>query len=92
MEIKLTYHAIQRGKERLGLKAKTLKEHALKSLTEEGMDALADETLRPYLIKRAKKHDCSGIYLYRNGVFIFKDEYLVTVYPISWIALKGDAA
>lgn len=91
MKIELTLHAIQRGKERLGLNARELRDHALKSLTE-GTDALSDETLRPYLIRRALRHESSGIYLYRNGVFIFKDQYLVTVYPISWIALKGDVA
>ena len=92
MNIKLTRHAIERGKERLNLGPKDLKQHAIGSLGDDGIDALADETLRPYLIKSAIKHGASGMYLYRNGVFVFKDDCLVTVYPLSWITQKGSIA
>lgn len=86
MKIRISLHAQQRGRERLGLSVRQLKESAISSL-ENGIDAMSDESLRPGLIKSALKHNASGIYLFQNGVFIFKEDTLVTVYPISWLNL-----
>lgn len=88
MKIKVSYHAKERARSRLGMTPKELKKAALLSL-EEGIDALADETLRPLVLRKAIRND-SFMYLYQGAVFIFKEDTLVTVYPVSWLALHGD--
>ena len=84
MNIKVSLHAKQRGWERLQLTASDLRTAAVNALTE-GIDALGDEVLRGYLIHKALKHNSDGIYVFRTGVFVFKEDTLVTVYPLDWV-------
>lgn len=85
INFKITKHAIDRARERLGLNVSSLKKSAHLSLTE-GIDALGDPVLREMCIHKAKKYNVSGIYLYKNAVFIFVEDILVTVYPIHWLS------
>lgn len=84
IDLKITRHAIKRAKERFGMNYKELQIKASLSLTD-GIDAMADPTLREMCINKFDLYDISGIYLYQNVVYIFIDDRLITVYPISWI-------
>lgn len=61
------------------------------SLTE-GVNFLEDPVLRKMLMPKAKKHEASGIYLYDGMLFFFKDNVVVTVYPIGWLGERQEAA
>lgn len=83
--INLTKHSILRAKERFNLSVKELKRLAIESLSE-GNDVFADPVLRPFFLNKIKKFpDTSGIYYHEGILFFFSDDYLTTVYPISFL-------
>jgi len=84
-DIRLSIHAQERARERLGVT--NFSELAVKahlSLTE-GIDALADPTLREQCYSRMQRHGSSGMYVFEGIVFIFKDETVTTIYPVAWL-------
>lgn len=52
---------------------------------DEGINATLDETIRPMIEARLKKHNPSGVYLLEGNVYIFKDDTLVTFMPLSFL-------
>ena len=85
----VTTHAKERGRERFHLSAEELATLAALSLdSEDSIDVLHDPTLRPLAINSALRHDASGMYSFRGIVFIFRNQYLVTVYPVSWLGMN----
>ena len=64
---------------------------AVRSLSE-GIDILGDPVLRELALKRAVRHGDHGLYAIEGIVFVFKEDTVVTVFPISWLALfQADA-
>ena len=85
-DIKITSHAQERAAERTDIETlDELCQAAEKSITE-GIDALADPTLRELVYAYAKRHNNSGMYAYKGYVYVFKDDALVTIIPIGWLA------
>lgn len=85
MEINITEHSKKRAKLRFGLSSKKLKKLAVMSLSE-GIDVFSDPILRPFFLKKVIKHpETSGIYYYQGILFFFSDDYLTTVYPLSYV-------
>jgi hypothetical protein len=84
--IKISSHSIERAFERTTIKTRSeLATLAFESL-EEGIDVLGDPTLREMCYRNAvKNHNC-GTYAHKGIVFIFREDILVTVYPMSWLA------
>jgi len=86
MGIKLTSHSIQRAKERFKLLPSELRRLAEESL-DKGSDVFSDDFFRPIFLKKVKNHEnTSGIYYYEGIFFIFVDDFLTTVYPISFLS------
>lgn len=83
-DITITKHAIDRAWQRFRMDASQLKYNANKSL-DEGIDVLQDEILRPMALKKAEKHNASGMYLYQGNIYMFKDEALVSVMPLVYL-------
>lgn len=83
--IELTYHAIVRAKKRLNLNHRDLKKKATLSITD-GVDVFADPVFRPIFLKKIEKHpETSGIYYFEGIFFFFSDNFLTTVYPLSYL-------
>lgn len=82
--IKISDHAKERAYERFGIDASQLKFFANKSLNE-GIDVFQDPVLRDIFLAKSKKHEPSGIYLLEGKVFVFKEDVLITVYPLSFV-------
>lgn len=84
-DIKISQHAIERYVERFSrVDLNRLRQLAYLSIVN-GINATFDETIRPMIIDKCRRHGASGAYMYENAIFFFKDDVLVTVYPISWI-------
>lgn len=88
-DIYITKHAEFRAKERFSMNFQTLCQEAWDSL-DQGIDALGDPTLRDMIYYKAVNSDVSGVYAHKGVLYFFKDECLVTLYPISWIAIPGE--
>jgi len=85
-KINISVHAQVRAFSRTKLNsAITLAHEAYESL-ENGIDVMADETLRPMYESRGNV-PCCGVYARKGIVFVFVEETLVTVYPIQWLAI-----
>lgn len=86
MGIKLTLHSIERARERFNLRPSELKRLAEESL-DQGSDVFSDEFLRPIFLRKIKNYEnTSGIYYHQGIFFIFVDDFLATVYPISFLS------
>ena len=81
MNIWITKHAVDRALERFGWDTHKLFNQAIKSLND-GLYVLDDETLYPMFIESATYG--GGLpYMYEGVVFVFDEDRLITVYPIS---------
>lgn len=83
--INLTKHSKERAWERFQMDASSLKFHANKAL-EQGINILLDETLRPMYLRKALKNDGSIAYLLEDKIYVFQNESLVTVMPLSYLS------
>ena len=85
MKIKLTRHAISRAKERFNLNEIQVRSYSVRAITE-GLDVLDDPHLKPLFLRKAQNHEnTSGIYYFEGMFFVYSDDYLVTIYPLSYI-------
>ena len=85
MTVKLTTHSIQRAKERFNLSQKVLRQYAHEAL-EQGVDVFSDPHLRPIFMNKIKNHpETGGIYYFQGMFFVYIDDSLATIYPLSFI-------
>jgi hypothetical protein len=84
--MKITAHAQERAYERTEIKNREDLCAYVDGAVNEGIDALADPTLRPLCYNYAVRKNSSGMYAFRGIVFIFIDASLVTILPIAWLA------
>ena len=52
----------------------------------QGINVLLDETLRPMYLRKAMKNDGSIAYLLEDKLYVFIDNNLVTVMPLSFLS------
>lgn len=79
--IHLTYHAVERAMQRFSWDKDKLYEKALSSLSE-GIFVLHDEVLREIFLVNCQYK--GGLpYAYEGVVFVFDEDRLITVYPIT---------
>lgn len=81
---KISDHARERAYERFNMDASQLKFYANKSLND-GIDVFQDPSLRDMFLEKSEDKEPSGIYLLEGKVYVFKDDVLVTVYPLSFV-------
>lgn len=90
-DINVTRHAVERFNERIRKAGRTeIQKLAFKALNE-GIVATLDETIRPMILTRCERYN-SVAYMFEGAVYIFIDETLTTIYPISWLAEYKSAA
>jgi hypothetical protein len=83
--VKISDHARERAYERFKIDASQLKFLANKAL-DAGIDVFQDETLRDMFLEKSENKNPSGIYLYEGIVYVFIDDILITVYPLSFVS------
>lgn len=82
--VKISEHARQRAYERFNMDASQLKFYSNKAL-DEGIDVFQDEALREMFLEKSENKNPSGIYLFEGVCYVFSDDVLVTVYPLSFV-------
>ncbi len=82
--MRITSHAYDRGKERLGLKRKSLDRMAYKAL-EKGVELkdVKNGNLQGYILSKSECYENTRVVLYGDVVYVFNtDEVLITLYII----------
>lgn len=79
----LTNHAVDRAKERLGLKKRSLQRLADKALSEGLAYRDCKGAIRKYMGYLSKTYRANNIRLYGENLFAFKDTTLITVYRLE---------
>lgn len=87
--IKITDHARKRAFERMRMDFSQLKYNANKSL-DHGIDIFQDEMLRDLGLKKLRNHNPSGMYLLEGNIYVFVDDVLVTVYPLTYLSFTQE--